>query len=150
MEHIAFLKKWSGCLKSIMIWEKTIETRWYQTKKAPLNKVNKDDVIYFKEWQNIELKSIVKDVIQYDNLDENKILEIFNLYWKEIKASSFDISHFKNKKYWILIFLKDTEKIIPFQVDKEGFWNMCSWISIDSIDKIKNNWLSNFSWKNCL
>lgn len=137
MEHVAFLKKWSGSLNNIMLWEKTIETRWLKTQKAPLNKVNMGDIIYFKEWKDIELKSIVTDVIQYDNLDENKIFEIFNLYWEKIKAKSFDISYFKDKKYWILIFLKNAEKILPFQIDKKWFWNMCSWICIEDVEKIK-------------
>ncbi len=44
---------------------------------------------------------------------------------------------FKNKKYCLLIFLKNPVKIKPFQIDKTGFGSMSAWITIKNISEIK-------------
>ena len=46
---------------------------------------------------------------------------------------------FKNKKYCMLIFLKNPQKIEPFGIDKSGFGAMSAWISVDNVDRIKAN-----------
>jgi len=45
---------------------------------------------------------------------------------------------FKNKKYCILIFLKNTKKIKPFEIDKKGFGAMSAWLTVNNINKIKS------------
>jgi len=44
---------------------------------------------------------------------------------------------FKNKKYCILIYLKNPEKVEPFEINKAGFGAMSAWITIPSVDSIK-------------
>jgi len=44
---------------------------------------------------------------------------------------------FKDKRYCILVFLKDVESIKPFEINKKGFGIMSAWICIDDIKKIK-------------
>ena len=44
---------------------------------------------------------------------------------------------FKHKKYCILIYLKDAHYIQPFEINKQGFGTMSSWISVESIAKIR-------------
>lgn len=137
MEHIAFLKKWEKTLEKVKNKSKTIETRWYKTKKSPYEKINIWDLIYFKEWDFVNLKAKVKNVLFFENLDNKKVLDIFWEYKNQIQANSFDINYFKDKKYWVLIFLENPEEVKPFKVDKTWYWSMCSWIVIDDISKIK-------------
>jgi len=44
---------------------------------------------------------------------------------------------FRDKKYCMLIFLKNPTEIEPFEIDKTGFGMMSSWVSIDDINRIK-------------
>ena len=37
----------------------------------------------------------------------------------------------------MLVFLKNVEKIEPFEINKSGFGIMSAWISVESIPKIK-------------
>ena len=60
-----------------------------------------------------------------DGIEEKNIPKFFEL--------------FKDKKYCMLIFLKNPEKIKPFEINKKGYGNMCSWICIDDIDEIRKN-----------
>jgi hypothetical protein len=44
---------------------------------------------------------------------------------------------FKNKKYGVLIFLKNVSTTRPFDVDKSGYGAMSAWITVNDINKIK-------------
>ena len=43
---------------------------------------------------------------------------------------------FKNKRYCMLIFIKNPEQVKPFDIDKKGFGAMASWICVDDINKL--------------
>ena len=66
---------------------------------------------------------ILKEYGEDDGIEQNKIQEFYEL--------------FKNKNYCMLIFLKNPQKITPFNIDKTGFGAMSAWITIDNIDTIK-------------
>ena len=42
-----------------------------------------------------------------------------------------------NKKYCLVIFLKDIKKVKPFEIDKSGFGTMTAWLIVDDISRIK-------------
>jgi hypothetical protein len=44
---------------------------------------------------------------------------------------------FKDKKYCMLIFVKNPQKIVLFEIDKSGFGAMSAWISVENVDEIK-------------
>ena len=140
MEHLAIMKKSLWYLEKIVFWDKTIETRWYRTKRSPWNKIKKWENIYFKNtWEFVTLKAKVKEVIQFENLDTKKIKSILNEYWEKIWIDDNEIffENIKDKKYCILIFLEDIQKIESFNIDKKWFWLMSAWVSIEDIDLIK-------------
>ena len=45
--------------------------------------------------------------------------------------------YIKNKRYCIVIHLKNPKKIKPFAIDKTGYGAMASWLITDDIEKIK-------------
>ena len=139
MDHLAILKKELRLLNKILMGEKTIESRWYKTKKTPFNRIQEGDQLYFKESGDlVTAKAIVQKVVQFENLTETKIFTLLQKYEKQlgVKADEY-FNTVKDKKYGILMFLIDVEKIIPFQVDKKGFGTQSSWITVDSISIIK-------------
>ena len=44
---------------------------------------------------------------------------------------------FKDKKYCMLIFLKNPVEVKPFEINKTGFGAMSAWITIPDVTKIK-------------
>ena len=138
MDHLAIMSKQLQLLPKILQGEKTIESRWYKTRKAPFNKIKVGDIVYFKDsGAPVTIKSLVKKVIQFDNLSEQRIYDLLHEYEKELGINADEYyNSIKNKKYGIIIYLDKVEQINPFQIDKKGFGNQSSWITIDNIATI--------------
>jgi len=142
MEHLAIMRKSWGLLPKILSGEKRIESRWYKNKYSPWDKIGKGDIVYFKNSGDpVSLKVGVDKVIQFSNLAPQKVREILEKYGKEDGLGIEDVPKFfqifKDKRYCILVFLKDPEKIKPFEVNKEGFGMMSAWITVDNISKLR-------------
>lgn len=153
MEHIAIMKKSWGLIPKILSGEKRVESRWYKFKYAPWDKIKPGERVYFKDsGEPIGLKTEVDRVIQFLDLTQEKVKEILYEYGKDDgihnKITEF-FELFKNKKYCILIFLKNPQKIKPFEIDKSGFGIMSAWISVPDINKIKKDINSRFKNKSC-
>ena len=142
MEHLAIMRKSWGLTKKILSGEKKIESRWYKSKYPPWGKIRSGEIVYFKDsGEPVSIKAEVKKVLQFSDLTHDKIQKILNEYGKEDGITIEEIPKFfevfKDKRYCMLIFLKNPQKIEPFKVDKKGFGIMSAWIAIDSIEKIK-------------
>lgn len=135
MHHLAILSKKPNFLDLILKRKKTIESRWYQTKRTPYNKIKPGDIIFFKEsGQPVTARAEVSKVLQFD-LKQTKVKDILNKYGKQICINS--TKGLKEKNYCILIFLKQPSKIKPFNIDKSGFGNMSAWITIKNIKELR-------------
>jgi len=138
MDHVAFMRKEWGFGEKVLSGEKIIESRWYKNKYRPWAAISVGDVIYFKE-NNILAAAKVRKVIQFSDLGPKKIREILNTYGKDtgIESNEKFFQLVKDKKYCILIFLKNVQKIKPFKINKKGFGNMASWITVKKIKDIR-------------
>ena len=142
MEHVAIMKKSWGLTDKIMSGQKKIESRWYAAKHRPWDRIKEDDIVYFKDsGEPVKIKAGVEKVIQFENLNSKKVAEILEIYGRDDgieknKTSEF-FKMFKNKKYCILVFLKNPIPIKPFEIDKTGFGAMSAWITVDDINRIK-------------
>lgn len=142
MDHIAIMTKSWNLTNKILTKEKKIESRWYKSKYPPWNKIKENEIIYFKDSGSpVSIKAEVEKVLQFENLTQEKIKDILNKYGKDDGLEENEIEKyfnlFRDKKYGILVFLKNTEKIPPFNINKKGFGSMASWICIDDVNKIK-------------
>ena len=100
------------------------------------------EIVYFKDsGEPITIKAEVEKVIQFSDLDPKKVKEIILTYGQADGLGIHEITkyfnRFKDKRYCILIFLKNPQKIEPFDIDKSGFGARSAWISIDHIYDIK-------------
>lgn len=142
MDHLAIMKKSWGLTVKILSKEKKIESRWYVNKYQPWDKIKRGETVYFKDsGEPVTLKAIVEKVIQYSDLTPVKVKDILKQYGQADGITKEKIpeffQRFKNKKYCLLIFLKQPQKIKPFEINKTGFGAMAAWITVESISKIK-------------
>ncbi len=142
MDHVAIMRKSWGLLPKILNGTKTIESRWYTHKCAPWNKIKKGNTIYFKNsGEKVTVKAGIGGVKQFENLTSVKVGQILTKYGQKDGIGMPDLSKFhklfKNKRYCILVFLKNPKRIKPFEINKKGFGAMSAWICVNSIEEIK-------------
>src|SRR5438445_447710 len=143
MYHIAIMKKSWGLIEKILSGEKIIESRWYKTKHILWDKIDKGDMVYFKNsGEPISVQAKVEKILQLSDLTTEKVLKLLKIYGRDDGIPDdkipFYFHLFKDKKYCLLIFLKNVRKIDkPFQINKKGFGAMAAWISVEDIEKIK-------------
>lgn len=142
MDHVAIMRKSWGLLPKILTGEKTIESRWYLSRKIPWNRIKKGDRIFFKNsGEPVVASTIVKKVIQYDFVKPKLVREILKEYGN--KGLGIDnlqkyYNLFKGKNYCILVFYSSIKKIKPFKINKEGHGALSAWITVENINKLKN------------
>lgn len=142
MHHLAIMRKSWGLLPKILTGEKTIESRWYKNKYTPWGKIKEGDVVYFKNsGEPVTIKTEVAKILQYSDLTPQKVRGILNKYGSDDGLGTDDINKyhqmFKDKKYCLLVFLKNPQRIKPFNINKAGFGAMAAWISVNDINKLK-------------
>lgn len=143
MIHIAYMKKSWGMIPKILTGEKTIESRWYKTKRAPWGKIAAGETVYFKNsGEPITVKTKVQKVLKFENLTLEKIRKILEKFGKEdgieFEKIPFFTKLFRDKKYCLLIFLKNPKRVKPFEIDKMGFGAMTAWISVQDDEGLDN------------
>lgn len=139
MIHIAIMKKSWGMLPKILSGEKTIESRWYKTKRAPWGKIAIGDTVYFKNsGEPVTVKARVVRVLQFADLTPIRIIGVLREFGERDgipkDKTSYFAELFRDKKYCLLIFLKNPQKVKPFEISKKGFGAMAAWISVNSIN----------------
>lgn len=142
MDHLAIMKKSWGLIPKIIDGTKTIESRWYLKKHLPWGKIKKGDNLYFKNsGEKVSVRISVKGVKQFENLTPAKVKKTLEKYGQKDGLGISDLSKFyrmfKDKKYCILVFLKNPQKVKPFNIDKSDFGAMSAWISVKNIKEIK-------------
>lgn len=144
MEHVAIMKKTLGLTRKILDGRKKIESRWYSVRCKPWNNIKKGETVYFKDsGEPVRIKTEVSRVVQFSKLTPDKVGGILEKYGENIGIGQERIheffERFKNKKYCILIFLKNPVEIKPFDIDKIGFGAMSAWLTINNVSEIKLN-----------
>ncbi len=143
MHHLAIMNPKLKLLPKILSGEKTIESRWYKSRIAPWNRINKNDLIYFKNAsQPVTLKAQVLKVLQFEQYTQPKLAQIITEYGGNPGICFVDqkktlITKLREKNYCILIFLKHPQPVIPFYINKTGFGNACAWITLKDINQIR-------------
>lgn len=141
MDHVAIMKKSWGLLPKILNGKKKIESRWYSVKAAPWGRVKRGDVVYFKNsGEPVTVRCEVEEVRSFEGLTPIKVWDTLEKFGHSdgIQPDGLDRFYrlFKGKKYCLLIFLKNPQKITPFNINKKGFGAMAAWLAVDSIKEI--------------
>ncbi len=142
MEHLAIMRKSWGLTQKILNGQKKIESRWYSVKSSPWDRIKEGETVYFKDsGEPVRLRAKISKVIQFADLTAYRVRKILDEYGDDNGLEKEKIpeffERFKNKKYCMLIFLNNPQKITPFNINKTGFGAMSAWITIDNIAMIK-------------
>jgi ASC-1-like (ASCH) protein len=140
------MKKSWGLTQKILQGTKKIESRWYLARRSPWDRIKKGETVYFKDSGDlVRIKAEVDKVLQFADLSPSRVEEILDEYGDDDGLEKRDIpeflKRFKDKKYCLLIFLKNPREIKPFNIDKTGFGMMSAWITTDNISKIRKAWV---------
>lgn len=141
MDHVAIMKRSWGMVPKILSGEKKIESRWSLKKSSPWGKVREGDKIYFKNCgEPVTATAQIDKVITFANLTPKKVKEILKRFGKDDGIEKNRLTDFfnlfKDKKYCLLIFLKNPQKITPFEINKKGFGAMAAWLTTEKIEDI--------------
>ncbi len=144
MEHLAIMRKSWGLTAKILAGKKKIESRWYSTKYPPFGRIKVGDFVYFKDsGDSVTIKAEVSKVKQFSDLTSDKVKALLDKYAELDGIEKHEIEKyfemFRNKKYCILVFLKNPVPVKPFKVNKKGYGMMSSWICVEKINDIKEN-----------
>ncbi|HSE56813.1 MAG TPA: hypothetical protein VLB02_01880 [Candidatus Paceibacterota bacterium] len=140
MQHVAIMNKSWKLIPKILSKEKTIESRWYKTKRTPWGKIKPGEVIFFKNsGELVTAKAMVKKVLQFEIkhlVDAEKIVQT---YGKEICIINKNPRTWgKLPKYCILMFLTNPQIVkIPFAIEKRGFGTGAAWLTVPNVLKLK-------------
>jgi hypothetical protein len=136
------MKKSWGLIPKILNGEKTIESRWYMNKSAPWDRVRKGEAVYFKNaGEPVIARAEISRIIQYSDLTANKVGEILHNYGRAdglgIDSIPTFIELFKNKRYCILVFLRNAQRVEPFKINKKGFGIGSAWLTVKSVENLR-------------
>lgn len=142
LDHVAIMKKSWGLTEKILSGKKKIESRWYMSRVAPWDRITEGDTVYFKNsGEPVKIRAKVEKVLQFSDLNPDKVKGILDEYGDLDGIEEGDTPKFfglfRDKKYCMLIFLKDVEEVEPFDIDKKGFGAMAAWITVESVEKLK-------------
>ena len=139
MDHIAIMKKSWGLIPKILSGQKRIESRWYQTRRAPWDTVRPGDRIFFKNGgEPVIAEAAVRDVSQFEIKTIADARKIIREYGKAICLLHDDPKTWERlPKYCILVFLENARAIEPFEINKKGFGAPAAWLTVADVSKIK-------------
>ena len=140
--HVAIMKKEWGLIPKILSGKKKAESRWYKTRRTPWNRIKTGDIVYFKDTGDpVTVKAEVSKVIQYQVKDNQHALKIMQKHARDdlgLDKVPGEISDYvRDKKYAIFIFLKNSQEIKPFRIDKTGYGLQAAWLTVEDIADLK-------------
>lgn len=140
MHHLAIMNKSWHLIPKILNKEKVIESRWYQTKRTPWDKVKVGDTIFFKNaGELVSAKARISRVFQFTIHHISDATRIVETYGKKICLIHVDPNEWgRLPKYCILMFLEKPMQIKkPFQINKKGFGTGAAWITVKNIKTLQ-------------
>ncbi len=139
MDHIAIMKPAWKLIPKILAGQKTIESRWYQHRVAPWDRIKAGERIYFKDsGKPVSAIARVAFVIQKETNSIEGLEALVREYAEPIQMVERDPRVWKTQpRYVILLGLTEVQPITPFHIDKTGFGSAAAWLVVEDIERIK-------------
>ncbi len=140
MDHVAIMKKSWSLIPRIVAGQKTIESRWYQTRRTPWHKAQIGETVYFKNsGEPVTACARISKVLYAELHTIDDIKQITNRFGKQIGLVQSDPTKWGFvPKYCILLFLESPRVLPhPFNINKTGFGSAAAWLSVENIESIQ-------------
>ena len=138
MDHIAILDPKRKLLSLILSGQKTIESRWYKTRRVPYGAIKPGDKIYFKDaGKKVSAVALAEKVLFFNHPTQSELNALLLKYADGICLKERNPRKYIQYNYITLVFLKDAKPITPFDIDKTGFGNACAWLCLENVGEIR-------------
>jgi|GEM_PF-230887 len=142
MHHVAIMRKSWGLIPKILTGEKTVESRWYVSRRTPWGRIAVGDTVWFKDGgEPVTARATVARVESFADLTPERVVSLLRRHGRAIGLGRREISAFlarlKDKRYCVLIHLHDARPVAPFAIDKRGFGNAAAWLTVGDIRRIR-------------
>jgi ASC-1-like (ASCH) protein len=139
MEHVAIMRPSWGLIPKILSGKKTVESRWYLTRRAPWDRIHAGDTVYFKNTgEPVCARATVASVQQRVLKNIRDIQDVVDVYGDAVCMINRAITTWERiPQYVILVFLSHPEPVDPFFVDKTGFGSAAAWITTPLVTRLR-------------
>lgn len=140
MHHVAIMKKSWGLIPKILTGEKSIESRWYKTRRPPWGIIKTGDTLFLKNGgELVTATATVSAVHQFEIetvRDAEKIIQKFGKQLCLVEPTPKKWGSLP--RYCVLMELKNPKKVgEPFEINKKGFGAPAAWLTVKNIQEIK-------------
>lgn len=138
MDHIAIMNPRWKLIPKILAGVKTIESRWYQTRRTPWDRISAGDTVYFKDaGKPVTARAVVAEALQFELASLADARRIVQEYGQDICLVNPDPTAWGGlPRYCVLVRLSQPEAIAPFAIDKTGIGSAAAWISLPDVNLI--------------
>lgn len=140
MDHLVFVDHASGELDKLLKGEKCMIVRAGMGRKTPYGRVKPGELLYFINNNGdglVRAAAIVKSVSNTDLLTPEESRKLLLLKKNELHLEVEEFQEFLNKKYMVLVEVKNVCRVMEFKLDKAALQNAEDWVPIDNIDLLK-------------
>lgn len=140
MDHVAIMNKQWQLIPKILQGEKTIESRWYQTRRVPWDRIQTGDRVFFKDaGEPVTAQATVGRVRQFELETDQDIQKILTDYGSAIGLRDPNFMDWQRlPRYCILIDLANPLTVErPFSIDRQGFGSGAAWLTVADIATIR-------------
>jgi ASC-1-like (ASCH) protein len=137
--HVAIMRPSWRLIPKILSGEKTIESRWYQTRRAPWDGIEKGDTVFFKDsGRPVTARAEVAKVLQFEIKNLADARRVVRGHGRAIQIVNPDPKKWgRLPRYCVLIFLARPRAVSPFRIDKRGFGSAAAWLTVKNVSSVR-------------
>lgn len=122
-------------IPKILAGEKTVESRWYQTRRGPWDGIAAGDAVFFKDsGKPVTARARVARVLQLEIKNVADARRIVREHGRAIQIVNPDPKRWgRLPRYCVLVFLADPKPVAPFRIDKRGFGSAAAWLTVRNV-----------------
>jgi hypothetical protein len=140
MDHVVYVDHPSGELDKLLKGEKCMLIRAGMGRKTPYDRVKPGDILYFVNNNKeglVRAAAVVKSVSNSDMLSPEESRNLLLLKKNELHLEVEQFQEYLNKKFMVLVEVKDVCRIMEFKLDKAALQSNEDWVPVENIDLLK-------------
>lgn len=140
MDHVVMVDHPSGELDKLLNGDKCMIIRAGMGRKTPYGRVKPGEILYFVNNNGdglVRAAAVVKSVSNSDMLTPEESRSLLLMKKNELHLEVEQFQEFLNKKYVVLVEVKNVCRVMEFKLEKSVLQNSEDWVPIENIDLLK-------------